>query len=267
VKSFLPTVLVIAFGLYGGLVALAYFGQRALMYFPDTLRTAPADAGFPAAEEILLDSGSDARVVIWHVPPEADKPVFLYFHGNAGALNLRAARFRALTADGSGLVALSYRGYGGSTGKPSEAGLLADADAAYAFAAARYGPERIVLWGESIGSAVATALAEKRIMRALILETPFTSAADLGAAVYPFLPVRLLMKDQFRSDLRIKNVKAPILILHGLRDRVVPFAMAQQLFALAPEPKRFVSFDKGGHETLDAHGAQDAARKFLRDFP
>lgn len=266
-KPFLLTALVIAFGLYGGLVALAYFGQRALMYFPDTARTAPADAGFPAAEEILLDSASDARVVIWHVPPEAGKPVFLYFHGNAGALDLRAARFRALTADGSGLVALSYRGYGGSTGKPSEAGLLADADAAYAFAASRYQPERIVLWGESIGSAVATALAEKRIMRALILETPFTSAADLGAAVYPFLPVRLLMKDQFRSDLRIKNVKAPILILHGLRDRVVPFAMAQQLFALAPEPKRFVSFDRGGHETLDAHGAQDAARKFLQDLP
>ena len=115
----------------------------------------------------------------------------LYFHGNGGALRNRVGRFRALIADGNGLVALSYRGYGGSTGSPTEAGLIADAEAAYAFAAARYPAERIVLWGESLGSGVAVALGAGHRVGRIVLEGSFTSAADVGAAhAYRFLPVR-----------------------------------------------------------------------------
>lgn len=266
-KSFLLTTLIVSVGIYAALVGLVYFGQRALMYFPDRARTMPAEAGLPQAEEIFLNSDADTRVIVWHVPPQKDKPVFLYFTGNAGALWMRAPRFREMTADGSGLVALSYRGYGGSGGAPDEDGLIADAMAAYAFATSLYAPERIVLWGESLGSAIAVAVAAKEPVRALILETPFTSAADIGAEIYPFLPVRLLMKDQYRTDLRIKDVRAPILILHGERDAVIPFAMGQRLFALAPEPKHFAAFPQGEHETLDRHGAQDQVRAFLRNLP
>jgi pimeloyl-ACP methyl ester carboxylesterase len=195
--------LIVAAIAYGGLVALAYVAQRSLMYFPERLRTAPAEAGFHAAEEVVLDTADGEKVIAWHVPPRGDSPVVLYFHGNGGALRYRVARFRALTADGNGLVALSYRGYGGSSGSPSEAGLIADATAAYAFAAARYPAERIVLWGESLGSAVAVALAENHTVGCMVLEAPFSSAADVGARAYWFLPVRLLMKDQFHSDRRI----------------------------------------------------------------
>ena len=169
----------------------------------------------------------------------------LYFHGNAGSLRNRADRFRALAGDGYGLVALSYRGYGGSTGSPSEAGLIADAQAAYAFAAARVPAQRIVVFGESLGTGVAVALAATQRIGGLVLQAPFTSAVDVGARVYWFLPVRLLMKDPFRSDARIGKVTVPLLVLHGERDQVVPIALGERLFALANEPKRFVRFPDG----------------------
>src|SRR6516164_458059 len=122
---------------YAALVALVYVGQRALQYFPERHRTPPAAAGLPEAEEVVLTTADGERVIVWHVPPREEKPVLLYFHGNGGSLAWRVERLRALTADGTGLVALSYRGYGGSTGRPTETGMITDAIAAYDFAAAR----------------------------------------------------------------------------------------------------------------------------------
>src|SRR5438128_181143 len=185
---------------YGALLALLYLTQRAIQYFPERFRTAPAAAGLPQAQEVVLETSDGERVIAWHVPPRGEKPVVLYFHGNGGALDLRAQRFARIVADGTGLLALSYRGYGGSAGRPSDAGLLRDAEAAYAYAAARYPAERMVPYGESLGSGVAVALAAEHKVGKVILETPFTSAVDIGAAAYPFLPVRLLMHDTFRSD-------------------------------------------------------------------
>ena len=248
---------------FGGLTALMYLAQRKLMYFPESARTAPAAAGLSAAEEITLDTSDGERVIAWHVPPRANNAVVIYFHGNGGALRYRLDRFRAIIADGTGLLALSYRGYGGSSGAPTEAGLLADGDAAYAFIAARYPPERIVLWGESLGTAVAIPLATKRKVAALVLEAPFTSAADIGASVYWFMPVRLLMKDQFRSDERIGKVTAPVLVIHGTDDHIVPISYGERLFALANEPKRLVRFPGGGHVDLDNFGAQAVTRPFI----
>lgn len=252
---------------YGGLLALMYVFQRALLYFPDPLRTAPAAAGLPQAEEVALRTRDGETLVAWHVPPRGDKPVVLYFHGNGGALNLRAHRFTWLVADGIGLVALSYRGYGGSTGKPSETGLIRDAHAAYDFAAARYPAKRLVPWGESLGTAVAIALAAERPVGGIMLDAPFTSAADVGAAAYPFAPVRWFMKDPFRSDLRIAHVKAPLLVLHGERDAIVPIRFGERLFALANEPKRLVRFPTGNHVDLDDHGAIEVVKSFLAELP
>jgi uncharacterized protein len=255
----------IALAAFGGLIALMYLFQRKLMYFPETLHTPPAAVGLPTADEIALDTADGERVIIWHVPPRAKNAVVIYFHGNGGSLAWRNERFQRITADGTGLVALSYRGYGGSSGTPTESGLLADADAAYAFAIARYSAERIVLWGESLGSGVAIALAAKRKVGRVLLESPFTSAADIGASVYWYVPVRLLMKDQFRSDERIRHVTVPVLILHGTDDQVVPIAFGERLFALANEPKRMVRIPGGGHVNLDGFGAQDIARPFVAE--
>jgi fermentation-respiration switch protein FrsA (DUF1100 family) len=212
----------------------------------------------------VLDTADGERVIAWHLPPRAEQPVVLYFHGNGASLRWRLERFRALTADGTGLVALSYRGYGGSSGSPSEAGFIADGLAAYAFAAARYAPQRIIVWGESLGSGVAVAVAAEKPVGHVVLESPFTSAVDIGAERYWFVPVRLLMKDQFRSDLRIGKVTAPVLVLHGDRDRVVPFALGERLYGMITAPKRFVRFPGLGHNDLGA-GSVVAAKQFLSE--
>lgn len=259
----LKWLLIIAVVGYAGLLALMYVFQRALIYFPDAKRTSPAAAGLPQAQEIQFTSADGETLIAWAVAPREGKPVVLYFHGNAGALNLRAERFRKLIADGTGLLAVSYRGYGGSTGKPSEIGLVRDAHAAYDDASTRWPGRRLVPWGESLGTAVAVALAAERRVAGLILDAPFTSAAEIGAAAYPFAPVRWLMKDPFHSDRRIARVRAPILMLHGERDTIVPIVHAERLFALAHEPKRFVRFARGGHVDLDDHGAMEAAKEFL----
>jgi len=257
------TFIVAAVG-YLALGALMFFAQRALMYFPDRQRTLPAAAGLPQAEEVVLDTADGEKVIAWHVRSRGDKPVVIYFHGNGGALNLRVDRFTRLAAEGVGLLAVSYRGYGGSTGRPTETGLIEDARAAYAYAAERY-PGRIVLWGESLGSGVAIALAAEKPVAKLILDAPFTSAVDIAAAIYWFLPVRLLMRDTFRSDLRIAQVKAPVLILHGDADAVVPIAYGERLLAMIPGKKHMVRFAGGEHVDLDRHGALDAALKFLAE--
>jgi len=254
---------VIAFCLYAALAAAVYIAQRSLMYFPDAAHVPPAEAGLPEAEEVPLTAADGVRVAAWHVPPRDAKPVIVYFHGNGGALRFRVARFRKLIADGVGLVALEYRGYGGSAGSPSEQGLIADAQSAYRFAAGRYRPQQLVLWGESLGSGVAIALAAERPVGRVILEAPFTSAVALGARHYWYLPVSLLMKDQFRSDQRIGKVTAPVMIMQGAHDRVVPYAMGEALFDLANKPKHFVRFLDGGHEDLDDNGALDAVARFL----
>jgi fermentation-respiration switch protein FrsA (DUF1100 family) len=258
----LKWILILALAGYGGLVALLYVTQRAIQYFPERFRTAPAAAGLPEAEEVVLDTADGEHVIAWHVPPRGDKPVILYFHGNGASLRWRVDRFRALTGDGTGLVALSYRGYGGSSGRPTEAGLISDASAAYAFARARYSPSRIALWGESLGTGVAVALAAEHPVGHVILESPFTSAADVGATRYWFVPVRLLMKDQFRSDERIGKLTAPVLVLHGEADSIVPIALGERLYALINAPKRFVRFPGAGHNDLGTR-AVEAAKEFL----
>ena len=250
--------------LYGGFVALLYVAQRSLQYFPERERTTPSAAGLSEAEEAVLDTVDGERVIVWHVPPREGQPIFLYFHGNGGSLRWRDERFRALIADGSGLVALSYRGYGGSSGRPTETGLIEDAATAYSFAVARYPAERIVLWGESLGSAVAIALAAEKPVGRLVLEAPFTSAADVGTLHSWFVPVRIMMKDQFRSDLRVGKVTAPALVVHGENDAVVPVTHGERLYGMIRSPKRFERIAGAGHDDLGAR-AVAAAKQFIAE--
>ena len=249
--------------LYLGIAAILYVAQRSMMYFPETVHTTPAQAGLPEAQEVSLTAADGVRIIAWYAAPRDDKPVILYFHGNGGALRYRVDRFRKIIGDGIGLVAIEYRGYGGSNESPSETGLIADGEAAYAFAAARYQAQQLVLWGESLGSGVAVALAAEKPVGRVILEAPFTSAAAVAATRYWYLPVRLLMKDQYRSDERIGKVTAPVLILHGMHDHVVPFAMGERMFELTKAPKHIVRFIDGDHEDLDANGALHAVGRFL----
>jgi fermentation-respiration switch protein FrsA (DUF1100 family) len=248
---------------YAGLLALMYFAQRSLMYFPDPVRRPPADAGLPQAEEVRLETADGERLVAWHVPPREGKPVVLYFQGNGGGLDLRANRFRNLVSDGTGLIALNYRGYGGSSGSPTEAGLITDAQTAHAYAASRYAPGQLVLWGESLGTGVAVALAAERPVARVLLESPYTATADVAASIYPFIPVRLLMKDQFRSDQRIARVTAPVLILHGALDRIVPIRFGERLYELVRAPKQFIRLPQAEHNDHEQFGALEKVRPFI----
>jgi fermentation-respiration switch protein FrsA (DUF1100 family) len=263
----LKWIVLIGLGGYAAFVIALYFGQRFMLYLPQPRSVSPGAAGLPEAEAVTLETSDGERVVAWHVPPRPGRPIVVYFHGNAEIVANRVDRHRAVIDSGAGLLAVSYRGYMGSTGRPTEDGLLRDAEAAYQFAAARYAPERIVLWGHSLGSGVAVALASTRPVAKLLLEAPFSSTVDVAARMFPFVPVHWLMLDQFHSDARIGAVKASILILHGARDLVVPIRFGERLFALAPEPKRFVRYADGGHDDLDAYGATAEALRFIAGRP
>jgi fermentation-respiration switch protein FrsA (DUF1100 family) len=246
-----------------GLVAL-FLAQRSFLFpIPTATRTTPQAAGFPEAEEHALVTADGEKVIVWHVPAKPGHPVVLYFHGNGDFLAGFFGRFRDLIADGTGVVALSYRGYAGSSGRPSEHGLLRDAAAAYAFTTARYSADKIVVWGFSLGTGVAVALAAEQPVGKLILEAPFTSTADVAASLFWLMPVRWVMRDQFRSDERIARVKVPLLVMHGTNDPAIPIVFGERLFALAHEPKQFARFPGGGHENLGNFGAIDTARQFI----
>lgn len=247
----------------GGLAALFLLQRSFLFPIPQVGRTTPAAAGFPQAEEHVLDTADGEKVIAWHVPARPGRPVILYFHGNGDFLAGFFGRFRELIADGTGVVALSYRGYFGSSGSPSEQGLLKDAAAAYAFTTQRYSPDCVIVWGFSLGTGVAVALAAEQPVGKLILEAPYASIAEIAASAFPIFPVRLAIKDPFHSDRQIAQVKAPLLMMHGGQDPTIPIASGERLFALANEPKRFVRFDRGGHNDLDNFGAAATARQFI----
>lgn len=250
---------------YAAILGLLFVMQRDLMYPRNPARAETAGVDLPALEETTLTASDGERLVAWVVPPRAGKPVLLFFHGNAGNFgrSWRQARFRALIEDGTGLFAVNYRGYGGSTGAPSEAGLHLDARAAYGAAVARFGAANLIGYGESLGTGVALKLAAEVPLMAVILEAPYLSTAAVAQGVYPFVPISLLMLDQYRSDTVIGRVRAPLLILHGERDGVIPFAQGRALYALANEPKRFVRFPAGGHEDLPQHGSVEHIRRFI----
>jgi uncharacterized protein len=260
----LKWLLIVAAVGYLGALALLFIKQREMLFpIPTRERTLPEAAGFPEAEQHVLTTGDGERVIVWHVPAKPGHPVILYFPGNGDFLAGLVSRFRAMTSDGTGLVAISYRGYAGSSGYPSERGILQDAAAAYAFTTARYAADRIVVWGFSLGTGVAVALAAEQPIGKLILEAPYTSTADIAGAAFPLVPVRWLMRDQFRSDERIARVKAPLLVMHGTDDPVISIIFGERLFALAHEPKRLVRFAGGGHDNLDYYGAIETVRQFI----
>ena len=255
--------IILAAGYLAGL-ALLYFKQRDILFpIPTSERTAPAAAGFPEAEEHVLAASDGEKVIVWHVPARPGRPVILYFHGNGDFLAGLVGRFKTMTADGTGLIALSYRGYAGSSGAPSEDGLLRDGAAAYSFATARYDAQRIVAWGFSLGTGVAVAVASEHPIRKLILEAPYTSISDVAASQFRFVPVRLLIRDPFHSDERIARVTVPLLIVHGAQDQTIPIAFGERLFALAHEPKQFIRIPAGGHNDLGNFGMAEIARRFI----
>lgn len=239
----LPLGVVLA---YGALVAFMYVSQRSIL-FPGAGSTAPSSPEW--GEAVTIETPDGERLRALHAPAPRGRPTVLFFHGNAD----RAGNYRflaeALAARGIGLLAISYRGYAGSTGSPSEAGLLTDGLAAFDWLAAQ-SDGGIVLLGQSLGSGVAVATAAERPAAGVVLVSAYLSVQSLAQAQYPFLPVAPLIKDPFRSDLRIAGVKQPKLFIHGRRDTVIPLSSGEALHRIAAEPKQMLIYDGFGHNDI-----------------
>jgi hypothetical protein len=247
--------------LYACTLGVLFVNQRSLLYPASDRRTTAAEAGLAGFQDLVLTTPDGERLVAWWKPPQPGKALILYFHGNGGSLwNLRF-RAQALPASGRGLLMVSYRGYSGSTGAPTEMGLHTDARTAYDWVAQSYEASRLVAYGESLGTGVAVRLASEQPLAGLILDAPYTSTADVASLTYWYVPVSWLMLDQFRSLDIIQAVKA--LILHGTDDRTIPFAFGERLYAAAPEPKRFIRIEGGSHRKNLEQGGMTAVEDFL----
>jgi uncharacterized protein len=250
---------------YGVLVGGLYVFQRHLLYFPDGTRPELGELAALGVREVEVTTADGLSLLSWYLRPRDNRPVIAYFHGNGGHIGYRDERLRRFARDGYGVLMLEYRGYGANPGTPTEAGFYTDGAAALDFLE-REGitRNRLVLYGESLGSGVAAHLASQHEIACLILEAPFTSVAAVAQYHYSFVPASVLVRDRFDSLSAIGNVKAPILVLHGDRDSVVPVGFGRALFDAAPEPKEFWSAPEAGHEDLARFGALEAVVGFLR---
>lgn len=258
----------VTFGvLYVAALAGIYAIQRDLQYFPTHRDPAPQAVGLSGVDRIALATPDGETVVLWSAPPQGDRPVILFLHGNGGEIADRADRLAFYQSRGFGAAFLSWRGYGGSTGSPSETGLVIDAKTAYDHLRKQgIPPDRIVVVGESLGSGPAVQLAAANPVAGVVLEAPYSAAVDIARLAYPWLPVGLLMKDQYRSRDHIAAVRAPILILHGEADRVIPQGFGRRLFDAARDPKTFLSLGPVGHEALFDPATWAAGAAFIDDL-
>lgn len=252
----------ILLAVYASAVGYLYAFQRSFVFVPGGTLATPAEKGLEGVAVVTLTTADGTELTAWYAEPETGRPSVLYFHGNASNLSARADRFRQIAASGFGLLAISYRGYPGSGGSPSEEALFADGLEAFDWLAERN--ERIVIHGESLGTAVAAYVAAERSPRALVLEAPFTAALDIARQAYPWVPVGWLMRDPFLSRERIASVDAPLLIVHGARDEIVPVEHGRSLFAAANEPKELRIFEESGHHDLWEDGLWQAVLEFLQ---
>jgi len=258
------TALTVAATLYLALLVALYVMQRRILFLPNREPPLVELVGQPGLQATSVTTTDGLTLLAWWLPPAEGAPVILYLHGNAGHIGHRGDRVRCFAAQGWGALLVEYRGYGGNPGAPSEAGLLADGAAGMAELARRAIPAaRIVLWGESLGSGVAVPLAATHEVGAVVLETPFTSIADIARAQYPYAPVDLLLKDRFDSLSRVAAVRAPLLIVQGGRDRIVPPAMGRALLAAATAPAELWLAEEGGHSDLLDFGMAGAVADFL----
>lgn len=251
--------------LYGLVLGGLYFGQRALMYHPDQTVPEPSDHGVPEMRPVRIRAQDGVEFLAWWTPPASDDhAAVVLFHGNAGHIGERAYKARTLIDAGHGVLLTTYRYNAGAGGRPAEPLLLADGHAAADHVESLgIAPHRLVMYGESLGSGVAVAVAAERDVGALILETPYSSVAEVAQSHYWYTPAKWLVRDRYDSMARIGGVRAPILVFHGDADTTIPIRFAQRLFEAAPEPKEARFFPGGGHTDLFDRGADRLIVDFL----
>ncbi len=264
--TFLPKltlILLVLIIIFGILPFTAMYFLQGKLIFPAPNFTVPAG---PVGKfsQVLIETPDGERLRAWYAPPAPGQPSLMLFHGNADAAYFQVPRGEALAAAGFGVLLVEYRGYGGSTGEPTEDGLIADGLASYDYLREQTdGP--IGILAHSIGTAVAIPVAAERPVFALMLEAPMTSILDVARYRMGWLPLKMLMKYPFHSDQVIGGVTAPILIIHGTKDRVIPFELGERLAALAPPGTEFIAIEGAGHNDLLQYGSTTLAIEFFQE--
>lgn len=261
------SILGIAFMAYLFIVGFMYIWQRKILYLPVRELVKPTNYGLYDMEEKSLKTDDGVVITVWHQQAHKHKPTIIYFHGNAGNLGDRIEKIQAFLDQDFGFIAVSYRGYGSSGGSPTEVGFYHDAHAAINFAIKELGihADNLILYGESLGSGVATKMATEYPVLALVLEAPYTSIADRAAELYPFLPVKFLLHDDFNNIDIIGKVTAPVLIFHGYLDDVTPIPHGRKVLEKANEPKEARFFDHVGHTDFHYPTLAKAVEDFVSE--
>ncbi|MEO1204910.1 MAG: alpha/beta hydrolase [Pseudomonadota bacterium] len=239
--------------------------ERALMYLPDPTYVSPADADLTDVEELRLATSDGETVIAWYARARPGEPTLLYFHGNAGTLADRNERISKHQEAGRGVFIMSYRGYSGSTGKPSEPRNVADAKLAYDTLRSKgVAAEDVILYGESIGSGVAVQVAAEKDVGGIVLDAPYTSIVDVAEICYPRLPVRALMRDRYETlERHLPRVSAPVFVIHGEADQVIPVEMGRKIAAQAPAGGTIVTFPEAGHTDHYLYGSFEAVEEWI----
>ena len=257
----LSLALLVIFALFCMVARLLH---RYFLYIPDPKRVDPHEAGLTGVEEIVFKSAEGKKLIAWYRPAAKGERTLLYFPGNSGNVAARAGKIKAIVADGYGVFIVNYRGFGGSASRPTEKRLVRDAVTAYdTLRGLGVPPRDIVLYGESLGTGVATQVCQQREAEGLVLESPFTSVVDVGKLAWPLLPLKHIMVDQYRTIDRIGSVDVPLFIIHGGRDAVIPLDMARRIFHAANDPKTLTVVPRAGHNDLFEQGAWARVRDFL----
>lgn len=262
----LLTASLAALAAYAGIILLAYLAQERLIYFPSkALMGSPEQIGL-AYESVWIRTEDQVRIHGWFVPTANARQTVLFLHGNAGNISHRLQSLRLFNALGLSVLIVDYRGYGNSEGKTDEQGTYRDADAAWRYLTQtrELAPESIVVFGRSLGGAVAVWLAGTRRVGGLIMEASFTSLPELARRHYPWLPVKALARIHYPSLARLPNVGCAVLIAHSRNDEVVPFWHGKTLYASALQPKRFVELEGGHNDGFIVTGERYA--ESLRSF-
>jgi fermentation-respiration switch protein FrsA (DUF1100 family) len=242
--------------------------QKRLMYFPDPTRFVPSEWALKELEPVDATTKDGLAITSWYSPARTkDKFTIVFFQGNAGHLGYRNYKVRPWLDAGYGVLMVGYRGFG-NPGSPSEEGLYMDARAALDTLNKHGVPDQaLVLYGESLGTGIATQMAIERPVAALILESPYTSVPDVGADRYPLVPVHFLLRDTYNSLDKINSVHAPLLLLHGELDQVVPIKFGKTLFEAANEPKEAEYIPEAGHNDVYNLRVQQIIMAFLSKIP
>ena len=231
-------ILIFIFAVYLVITLFLYFFQRNLLYY-STANNYSGDRLVVLIEKVKIKTKDNIELLSWyHKKNINDYKTILFLHGNAGTLEDRIHKINHFKDIDINFLLLSWRGFSGNNGDPSEKGIYEDARSAVRWLKNKGIVEKnIIIYGESLGTGAAVEIAQNKDFAGVILESPFTSMIDVGKNKYPFFPVRLLLKDKYESDKKIKNIKSPILIMHGEVDGIVPFWMGKKMYELANEPK------------------------------